>query len=79
MNDALKLKLKNLPNSPGVYLFRNKDGRILYIGKAKNLRNRVRTYFSSPGRHDAKTERLVKAIADFDLMTTDSEMEALIL
>jgi len=79
MNDALKLKLKNLPALPGVYLFRNKDGRILYIGKAKNLRNRVRTYFTSSGRHDGKTERLIKSIADFDLMITDSEVEALIL
>ncbi len=79
MNETLKLKLKNLPTSPGVYLFKNKEGRIIYIGKAKNLRNRVRTYFSSPGRHDPKTERLVKVIVDFELMVTDSEMEALIL
>jgi len=79
MNEVLKLKLKNLPTSPGVYLYRNKDRRIIYIGKAKNLRNRVRTYFSSPGSHDPKTKRLVKAIVDFELVVTDSEVEALIL
>ncbi|MCP4704091.1 MAG: excinuclease ABC subunit UvrC [candidate division Zixibacteria bacterium] len=79
MNETLKLKLKNLPTSPGVYLYRNKDGRIIYIGKAKNLRNRVRTYFSSSGQHDPKTKRLVNKIADMELMVTDSEVEALIL
>ncbi len=79
MESPLNLKLKNLPSSPGVYLFRNKEGRILYIGKAKNLRNRVRSYFRSPDRHDPKTARMIKAIDDFDLMVTDSEIEALIL
>ena len=73
------MKLKNLPAVPGVYLFRNKEGRIIYIGKAKVLRNRVRSYFGSPARHDPKTERMVRAIADLELMVTDSEMEALIL
>ena len=79
VNDSLKLKLGNLPTSPGVYLFRNKDNKIIYIGKARNLRNRVRTYFSSPRNHDPKTRRLVASVADLDLMLTDSEMEALIL
>ena len=79
VNDSLKLKLGNLPTSPGVYLFRNKDKKIIYIGKARNLRNRVRTYFSSPRNHDPKTRRLVASVADLDLMLTDSEMEALIL
>jgi excinuclease ABC subunit C len=77
--DRLNLKLANLPASPGVYLFKNKTGRIIYIGKAKNLKNRVRTYFQSPRNHTPKTARMVAAIDDFDLMVTDSEIEALIL
>ncbi len=79
ISPELELKLKNLPATSGVYLFKDAAGRIIYIGKAKNLRNRVRTYFQSPGRHDAKTNRLVSRIADFELMETDNEIEALIL
>ncbi len=79
LNETLKLKLKNLPTNPGVYLFKDKTGKIIYVGKAKNLRNRVRTYFQSPEKHDPKTGRLVAGIHDFDLMVTDSEIEALIL
>ncbi len=78
-NETLKLKLKNLPTNPGVYLFKDKTGKIIYVGKAKNLRNRVRTYFRSPEKHEPKTARLVAGIRDFDLMVTDSEIEALIL
>ena len=75
----LEIKLKNLPTSPGVYLFRNKTGNIIYIGKARNLRNRVRSYFQSQKNHDAKTARMVPMVDDLELMVTDSEMEALIL
>jgi len=75
----LKLKLENLPTSPGVYLFKNARGKIIYIGKAKNLRNRVRTYFQPSGRHDHKTDRLVSRIVDFDLVATENEIESLIL
>lgn len=75
----LSLKLKNLPISPGVYLFKNPKEKIIYIGKAKNLRNRVRTYFQSPDKMDPKTARMVSKAVDFDLMVTESEMEALIL
>jgi excinuclease ABC subunit C len=78
-SSALEIKLKTLPASPGVYLFKNKAGKIIYIGKAKNLRNRIRTYFQSSNRLDAKTARLAANIDDFDLMVTDSEIEALIL
>ena len=74
-----ELKLRNLPTSPGVYLFRDADGRILYIGKAKNIRNRVRTYFHSSAAHPPRIERMVRQVEDFDLMLTDSEVEALIL
>jgi len=75
----LQLKLKNLPTSPGVYMFTNAQGKIIYIGKAKNLRNRVRTYFQSARNLDRKTRRMVSRAVDFDLMLTDTEIEALIL
>lgn len=78
-DDNLSLKLKNLPDAPGVYLFRDKERKIIYIGKAKSLRNRVRTYFQAGQRHDTKTARLVSVIDDFDLLVTDSEIEAMIL
>lgn len=79
LSESLKLKLKNLPAEPGVYFFRDKNEKIIYIGKAKNLRNRVRTYFHSANRHDPKTARMIARAADFDLMITDNEIEALIL
>jgi len=75
----LKLKLKNLPPSPGIYMFKDAKGRIVYIGKAKNLRNRVRTYFQSSGRLDVKTSRMVSQIVDVELMATANDIEALIL
>ena len=75
----IELKLKNLPTSPGVYIFRSVSDKIIYIGKAKNLRNRVRTYFQASGRFDPKTERMLSRAVDFDLMVTESEIEALIL
>jgi len=75
----LKLKLKNLPIQPGVYLFKGEKDKIIYIGKAKNLRNRVRTYFHASHHHDPKTERMLSRAVDFDLMVTESEVEALIL
>lgn len=75
----VQLKLKNLPTSSGVYIFKNKAGKFIYIGKAKNLRNRVRTYFQSPDKLDPKTERMISKAADFELMETANEVEALIL
>jgi excinuclease ABC subunit C len=72
-------KLKNLPTKAGVYLHKNADGKIIYIGKAKNLRNRVRQYFQSSKNHDFKTKELVKRIADFEFIVVDSEVEALVL
>ncbi len=75
----LELKLKNLPKSPGVYIYKNADGKIIYIGKAKILRNRVRSYFHASRNHDPKTARLVSQVADVELMVTASEVEALIL
>jgi len=70
-------KLATLPDQPGCYLMKNKNGSIIYIGKAKNLRNRVRSYFS--GSHDAKTQRLVMDIVDFEYIVTSSDIEALLL
>ncbi len=80
----LKEKLDNLPRAPGVYQFRNAEGKIIYVGKAKILRNRVRSYFqkghnSQRDRHDPKTKVMVAKIADLEVIVTDSEMEALIL
>ncbi len=78
MNSSLENKLKNLPVNPGVYQFLNDKGKVLYVGKARNLRNRVRSYFhSKPG--NAKTEALRKKIHDFELVVTDTEVEALVL
>ena len=76
-NEHIELLLKQLPNKPGIYQYFNKEGNILYIGKAKNLKNRVRSYFR--GRHVGKTRILVKKIADIKLIIVDTEQEALLL
>ncbi|HMG73716.1 MAG TPA: excinuclease ABC subunit UvrC [Pyrinomonadaceae bacterium] len=81
---TLDEKLKEIPRSPGVYLYKDAAGKIIYIGKAKNLRNRVRSYFQS-GRstadisYDIKTGELVRQIADVEIIVTDNEVEAFIL
>ena len=77
MNDTIKNKLKKLPNNPGTYQMLDKAGKIIYVGKAKNLKNRVSSYFV--GVHDLKTTRLVKDIEDFRYIITNSEKEALLL
>jgi excinuclease ABC subunit C len=76
---TLTEKLASLPTQPGCYIYRDEAGKILYVGKAKNLRNRVRQYFQSSRSHDAKTNELVSRIADLELFLTDSEIEALAL
>ncbi|MGC2238159.1 MAG: excinuclease ABC subunit UvrC [Pyrinomonadaceae bacterium] len=76
---TLDEKLKNLPPAPGVYIHKNSEGKILYVGKAKNLRNRVRQYFQSSRNQDAKTRELVKRIVDFEFIVVDNEVEALVL
>ncbi len=78
MNLILKNKLKNLPTNPGVYQFKNDKDIVIYIGKARNLRSRVNSYFHSSAVN-AKTLALVKRIADVELVITDSEVEALVL
>ncbi len=76
---TLDEKLKEIPASPGVYLHKDAAGKTIYIGKAKNLRSRVRSYFQSDRIHDFKTRELVRRIADVEFIVTDSEVEALIL
>ncbi len=76
---TLQEKLASLPTSPGVYLHKDEAGKIIYVGKAKNLRNRVRSYFQSGRGHDAKTRRLVSRIHDLEFIVTDNEVEALVL
>lgn len=77
MNDLIKHKLELLPDSPGCYIHKDKNGTIIYVGKAKNLKNRVRSYFH--GSHDTKTELLVSEISDFEYIVTESNTEALLL
>ncbi|HEU3579634.1 excinuclease ABC subunit UvrC [Streptococcus pneumoniae] len=77
MNNLIKSKLELLPTSPGCYIHKDKNGTIIYVGKAKNLRNRVRSYFR--GSYDTKTEALVSEIVDFEFIVTESNIEALLL
>ena len=73
----LRAKLSMLPDKPGCYLMKNENGDIIYVGKAKVLKNRVRSYFT--GSHDAKTQRMVSEIRDFEYIVTANNVEALIL
>ncbi|MGC9360591.1 MAG: excinuclease ABC subunit UvrC, partial [Anaerolineae bacterium] len=77
--ERLQLRLASLPESPGVYLMKDANGRIIYVGKALVLRDRVRSYFGQTALRDAKTARLVGDIADIEWIVTESELEALIL
>jgi len=76
---SLKDKIQQLPTSPGVYLMRDESGTIIYVGKARNLRQRVRSYFSASGDSRPHVKFLVARIADLDVMLTDTEKEALLL
>lgn len=79
ISDSLQQKLDNLPKNPGVYQFKNADGKIIYVGKAKNLRNRVRSYFMDLGYRDPKLDVLISKIVALEIVVTDSEVEALLL
>ena len=79
MNTSLAQKLKNLPNSPGVYFHKSASGEVIYVGKAAVLKNRVRQYFQESRDSDAKTRALVAEIEDTDWIETDSEIDALFL
>lgn len=72
-------KLENLPTNPGCYIYKDGEGTIIYVGKAINLRNRVRSYFQKSAGHSPKTRRLVENIVDMEWIVTDTELEALIL
>ncbi|HKV38060.1 MAG TPA: excinuclease ABC subunit UvrC, partial [Blastocatellia bacterium] len=76
---TLEEKLANLPVEPGCYVYRDKNNKVLYVGKAKSLKSRVRQYFQSSRNHDIKTMELVARIADLELFVTDNEIEALAL
>lgn len=76
---TLDEKLKILPTRAGIYIHKNATGKIIYVGKAKNLRNRVRSYFQSSRNHDPKTRQLVSNIRDFEFIVVDNEVEALVL
>ena len=79
ISDKLQGILATLPVKPGCYLMKNAEGKIIYVGKAISLRNRVRSYFHTDAGHDAKTRRLVRDIADIEWIVVGSELEALIL
>ena len=75
----LRKKAMKLPLHPGVYIMHSRDDTIIYIGKAKALKNRVSQYFGSQERHAVKVRRMVEHVADFDYILTESEFEALVL
>ncbi len=77
MNENLKAKLTTLTTQPGCYIMKDKNSKIIYVGKAKNLKNRVNQYFV--GAHDYKTTKMVSLVVDFDIIVTTSEKEALLL
>ena len=77
-NDKIEKKLKTLPDNPGVYLMKNSNGKIIYVGKAVVLKNRVRQYFRKTEK-TARIEKMVSLIHDFEYIITDTEDEALIL
>jgi excinuclease ABC subunit C len=76
---TLEEKLQSLPDRPGVYLYRDAKAQVVYIGKAASLRSRVRSYFQESRPHDAKTDALVRQVADLEFIVTDNELEALML
>jgi len=78
-SEKIAALLKTLPTKPGCYLMKNKTGKVIYVGKAINLRNRVRSYFHDSAQHHPRTQQLVKKIAEIDWILVDSELEALIL
>ena len=75
----LQQKIDHLPAEPGVYIYKNAQGKILYVGKARSLRQRVRSYFQESRPLDPKTQLLVSEVTDLEYIVTDNEVEALIL
>lgn len=79
VNDKIRAKVEALPDSPGVYRWKDKDGRIIYVGKAKNLKNRVRSYVREDKNRSPKVAAMIRHAEDLDITMTATEMEALIL
>lgn len=79
VNDKIRAKVEALPDSPGVYRWKDKDGRIIYVGKAKNLKNRVRSYVREDKKRSPKVAAMIRHAEDLDITMTATEMEALIL
>jgi excinuclease ABC subunit C len=77
--EKLKARLKEIPDRPGVYLHKNAEGEVIYVGKARNLRNRVQSYLVGRGARDAKTMTLINEIDAIDFVTTNNELEAILL
>jgi excinuclease ABC subunit C len=77
--EAIAAKVPHLPESPGIYLWKDRDGRVLYVGKAKRLRSRVRSYFGSDHEGNVKTQALIRLVEDLDTLVVPSEAHALIL
>ena len=77
--ESLKERVRALPEKPGVYLFRDEENRVIYVGKASRLRQRVRSYFAPPNTLPVKTQNLVEKISGIDFIMTDSELEAILL
>ncbi len=75
----LSEKINSLPNRPGIYQFKDADGKVIYVGKAKKLRNRVKSYFNENSQHNGKTRMLVRRIEDLEYMEVESEQDALLL
>lgn len=79
MREEIKQKLKDLPSEPGCYLMKDSNNVIIYVGKAKNLKSRVKSYFTKSTNHNRKTKALIKNIASFDIMIVSTEVESLLL
>ena len=79
VTDHLKAQLDTLPTKPGCYLMKDKHGKVIYVGKAVNLRNRVRSYFHNSAQHTPRIKQLVRKISDIEWILVGSELEALIL
>src|SRR5438874_7418626 len=77
--ERLKARLKELPDRPGVYMHKNAEGEVIYVGKARNLRNRVGSYLVGRGARDTKTMSLINEIESIDFVTTNNELEAILL
>src|SRR6516225_10807986 len=79
MNPTVEAKLKRIPPGPGVYLYKDPTGQTIYVGKAKSLRNRVRTYFQQSAEFDERKDQMMDSIEDVEFIMTDTEGEALAL